>query len=85
VIGAGITLATASLPLEVTAALAGVEYLVFEDDVTTDDPPSLFGQEFDGPMAGHAPGMPVHYDLHVWFWHDNPNGLFAPFNPALSC
>jgi len=29
--------------------------------------------------------MPVHYDLHVWFWHDNPSGLFAPFNPALSC
>ena len=36
-------------------------------------------------MPGHNPQMPWHYDLHVWFWEDNPDGLFAPFNPALSC
>jgi hypothetical protein len=29
--------------------------------------------------------MPVHYDLHVWLYADNPSGLFAPFNPSLSC
>jgi hypothetical protein len=29
--------------------------------------------------------MPVHYDLHVWLWEDNPSGLFAMFNPSLSC
>lgn len=47
--------------------------------------PSLFGQSFDGPMPGHNPSMPWHYDLHVWFWADNPTGMFAPFNPSLSC
>jgi hypothetical protein len=47
--------------------------------------PTLFGQTFDGPMAGHAPGMPWHWDLHVWVWAENPNGTFAQFNPALSC
>ena len=31
--------------------------------------PSLFGQSFQGPMAGHVPGMPWHYDLHVWRGH----------------
>jgi hypothetical protein len=36
-------------------------------------------------MPGHNPTMPVHYDLHVWIWKANPSGLFAPFNPALSC
>ena len=27
-----------------------------------------------GPMAGHLPGMPWHYDLHVWAWTPNPSG-----------
>jgi hypothetical protein len=52
---------------------------------TDDDRPSIFGQPFDGPMPGHNPAMPVHYDLHVWLSADNPSGLFAQFNPSLSC
>lgn len=47
--------------------------------------PSLFGQAFQGPMPGHVPGQPWHYDLHVWAWSDNPSGRFAQWNPALSC
>ena len=47
--------------------------------------PSVLGQTFDGPMPGHNPSMPWHYDLHAWLWADNPAGTFAPFNPALSC
>jgi hypothetical protein len=26
-----------------------------------------------------------HYDLHVWLYRDNPAGVFAQFNPAVSC
>lgn len=52
---------------------------------TDDDRPSLFGRAFDGPMLGHAPGMPIHYDLHVWLWKHNPSGVFAPWNPDVSC
>lgn len=47
--------------------------------------PSVLGQTFDGPMPGHNPSMPWHYDLHAWLWADNPAGTFAPFNPSLSC
>jgi hypothetical protein len=47
--------------------------------------PSVLGQSFDGPMPGHSPQMPWHYDLHAWVIEDNPAGMFAPFNPALSC
>ena len=36
-----------------------------------------FGRGFDGPMEGHEPGMPVHYDLHAWVWKRNPGGTFA--------
>lgn len=47
--------------------------------------PQLFGQVFQGPMAGHTPTMPWHWDLHVWVWAHNPNGTFAQWNPALTC
>lgn len=48
--------------------LVAVEYFKPDADqnVQTDgDRPSLFGRAFDGPMQGHAPGMPIHFDLHV--------------------
>ena len=47
--------------------------------------PELFGRTFDGPMPGFGPGQPWHYSLHVWAWKHNPNGMFTPFNPKLSC
>lgn len=47
--------------------------------------PVLFGRTFDGPMLGHEPGMPPHYDLHAWIWQANPDGVFAQFNPNVSC
>jgi hypothetical protein len=68
--------------------LVGVEYWKADADqnlATSGDRPFLFGQPFDGPMPGHNPTMPVHYDLHVWLWADNPSGLFAQFNPNLAC
>lgn len=49
--------------------------------------PQLFGRTFDGPMPGHFPGMPWHWDLHVWVWSNNPSGVFAQWNssPSVSC
>jgi hypothetical protein len=26
-----------------------------------------------------------HYDRHVWLFRENPNGVFAQFNPNVSC
>jgi len=68
--------------------LVGAEYWKADADqslATSGDRPSLFGRGFDGPMPGHNPTMPVHYDLHVWVAEANPNGVFALFNPSLSC
>lgn len=47
--------------------------------------PQLFGRAFNGPMPGHNPQMPWHYDLHVWIWRHNPAGMFVPFNPKVIC
>ena len=67
----------------------GVEYMRRAADQTPpidpSDRPSLFGRVFDGPMPEHAPGMGWHYDLHVWVAEANPSGVFAVFNPAISC
>lgn len=68
--------------------LAAVEWFAVDpdQDLTTDHGrPSLFGQPFDGPMPGHSPGMPIHFDLHAWVWEANPTGIFSAWNPAVSC
>jgi hypothetical protein len=71
--------------------LLGVEYMfaIGAPDAPVPDPappsPIIFGRVLDGPMLGHEPGMPPHYDLHAWIWQANPSGIFAPFNPNVSC
>ncbi len=68
--------------------LLGAEWFQADADQnlgTDDDRPSLWGQPFDGPMLGHEPGMPIHYDLHVWLYDANPAGVFAPWNPTVNC
>jgi hypothetical protein len=47
--------------------------------------PEVLGNTFEGPMHGHSPSMPWHYDKHVWVWQPNSNGMFAQWNPAVSC
>ncbi len=57
-----------------------------DQDLSTDeDKPSLLGRAFDGPMEGHEPGMPRHYDMHAWLWQTNPAGTLEPWNKAGSC
>ena len=68
--------------------LVAVEWFAVDpdQDVTTDDGrPSLFGVGFDGPMLGHEPGMPVHFDLHAWVWKHNPAGTLTADNPRVVC
>ena len=63
--------------------LIGVEYYIQADQAST--APVLFGQRFQGPMPAHHPGMEAHYDLHAWIWKENPSGLFAEWNPDVTC
>jgi hypothetical protein len=68
--------------------LGGVEYFAVDADqdvATSDDRPTLMGHAFEGPMEGHEPGMPVHYDLHAWVFTNNPDGVLAAFNPRVTC
>lgn len=61
--------------------LVGVEYFVLDNGQRA---PRILGQRFDGPMT-HGGTAPSHYDLHVWTVRRNPRGVFAPYNPRVSC
>lgn len=66
-----------------TLALVALEYLVFEDQWTSDEPPTLFGQEFH--LRTNIPETPPVWALHIWLWTHNPDGLFADYNPIVFC
>lgn len=58
--------------------LVGLEYV--RPGPSTMPVPQLFGQHF------HHSAVPMNqWALHVWVWRNNPSGMFADFNPQLSC
>ena len=67
--------------------LVGVEYIVFaaDWDAKHPTPPVLMGQLFNYSGAPNRFGIPPFYELHVWAWKNNPAGVFADWNPRVSC
>lgn len=67
--------------------LLGVEYVVIAEawDAKHDTPPVLMGQLFNYVGSPNRFGLPAFYALHVWAWQNNPTGMFADFNPQVSC
>ena len=74
--------------------LVAVENLVFAKAwhaAGNERPPVFQGVEYDSMKDD--PATPIdeahmfepHYDRHVWLYRDNPNGMFAQFNPNVSC
>jgi hypothetical protein len=59
--------------------LVGVEYLVVNQG---QERPSFGSKKMD--INGSPMPFP-HWALHVWAYEHNPSGLFAPFNPNVSC
>ena len=77
-----------------SVVLVGVENLVFRkawQDAGNTAAPSLHGISWeemaDDPVTtlDEAHGFEPHFDKHVWLFRENPNGVFAPFNPNVSC
>lgn len=67
--------------------LVGVEYIVFAQpwDDANALPPSLFGQQFHLVPFPNRYGIPAFYELHVWLWRNNPQGIFEDWNPEVNC
>ncbi|MEV4425050.1 hypothetical protein ACN9M0_21485 [Streptomyces sp. R-07] len=60
--------------------LVAVEWAVLN---TGQPAPVMFGHRFEGPNP--IPELGSTYDQHVWLYKKNPRGLFARFNPDVTC
>jgi len=74
--------------------LVAVENLVFKASwaaAGNTAPPTFHGVAYDNmeddpaTALDEAHNFMPHYDRHVWLYRENPNGVFTPFNPAVSC
>jgi len=74
--------------------LVAVENLVFADAWHAsghDQPPSFHGVPYDNmrddpqTAVDEAHMFEPHYDRHVWVFRENRSGVFAQFNPDVSC
>lgn len=74
--------------------LVAVENLTFMkawEEAGNTTPPSFHGVAYDRMVndptteVDEAHRFEPHYDRHVWLYRENPNGVFAPFNPAVTC
>lgn len=74
--------------------LVAVENLVFKsawEKAGHTTPPSFQGVPWDhmaddpATTIDEAHMFEPHYDRHVWLYRENPNGIFAQFNPNVSC
>lgn len=74
--------------------LVAVENLVFKKAwhaAGNKTPPKFQGVEYDSmeddpaTEIDEAHMFEPHYDRHVWLYRENPNGMYAQFNPNVSC
>jgi len=68
--------------------LLALEYLVPAPvwDAMHPQPPVLFGHPMHLLRTPNRYGTTAPlYELHVWLWEHNRNGLFNDWNPAVSC
>jgi hypothetical protein len=74
--------------------LVAVENLVFEAGwwaAGNTEAPTFHGVAWDHMVDDPATPMDEahafepHFDRHVWVFRENPNGVFAQFNPSVSC
>ena len=75
-----------------TVRQVGVEYIVFKDawervHGPNAAPPKVFGEPLLFSSHSFVTGGPSipHYELHVWLHSENPNGMFAPWHPGITC
>jgi hypothetical protein len=74
-------------PVDGRLQLVAIEFLVDAErwNAANAEPPVLGGQLFHYVGAPNRLRFPAYYELHVWAWKRNPNGVFSDWNPAVSC
>ena len=68
--------------------LVAVEYIVIKADwekANGSTIPHLYGKPLALVTAPNPYELPDFYEIHLWLWKTNPSGLFADWNPRVSC
>ena len=68
--------------------LVAVEYIVLKADwekANGATVPRLYDKPLKLVTAPNAYELPDFYQIHLWLWKSNPAGLFADWNPRVSC
>ena len=68
--------------------LVALEYVVFAEpwaEAHGSTIPTVFGEELSLVPAPNRYEIPAFWQRHIWLYEDNDAGLFADFNPAVTC
>jgi len=65
--------------------LVAIEYVIPASAWTASEPPTFLGQTFKYKTTVGPHDVDPYYELHVWLWKNNPSGVFADWNPRVSC
>lgn len=68
-----------------TMQLVAVEYVQIAATWRGGSAPTVLGRPLTFVPAPNEFGLPDFYELHAWLWRPNPSGMFAEWNPAVSC
>jgi hypothetical protein len=68
--------------------LVALEYVVFAGpwaEANGSAVPTVFGQPLTLVPDGNRYDIPSFWQRHIWLYEDNASGLFADFNPSVTC
>jgi hypothetical protein len=65
--------------------LLGVEYIVPEPAFDSVNPQTVLGQQMKYKTSVGPHPVDPYYERHVWTWYRNPSGMFADWNPRVTC
>ena len=65
--------------------LVALEYVIFDSAVPEGTTPTVFGRDMTLVAAPNRYEIPSFWQRHIWLYEPNEAGLFADFNPSVSC
>jgi hypothetical protein len=65
--------------------LVAIEYIIPAAAWSGSEPPTFLGQALQYKTSVGLHEVDPYYELHAWVWEDNPSGMFADWNPEVSC
>ena len=65
--------------------LVALEYVIFDSAVAEGETPQIFGRDLTFVPDGNRYAIPAFWQRHIWLYRQNDAGLFADFNPDVTC